>query len=213
MCVGYDPSHREPEPFADLDEFLCEYVDGEMDPTVKTVFEEYIGTDPALAEHVECLRRTRAMLCAYSCRVDAPCGLHARLHSRLKQELNQVPWLITSTASPRTVFTGFASVVAVLFMAGIFMSGANPAGLTESPGVATVSSITGDRPEGRAMRPPTPGVPVPHRRFTLGGNLREQLRMGRSMEGVYAPASMAADSHVTVYASAQSGLQTIGLTP
>jgi len=42
-----------------LDEWLCEYVDGTMDPSVEAVFEQYVEANPELQAHIERLRQTR----------------------------------------------------------------------------------------------------------------------------------------------------------
>ncbi len=68
----YDPSNLE-------DEFLCEYVDGTMDPLVRHVFEEYVRVNPGMEEHIEELRNTRRLLCRYAYRCQAPSDLHRRL--------------------------------------------------------------------------------------------------------------------------------------
>ncbi|WP_243664019.1 anti-sigma factor family protein [Rhodothermus marinus] len=76
----HDPDSSQPEqdcPFSDLDELLCEYVDGTMDPAVRQVFEEYLRTNPTLAHHVECLCRTRQLLCQH-----APAGCGHRMAFR-----------------------------------------------------------------------------------------------------------------------------------
>lgn len=58
-----DPSSGEDTPYAWLDEWLCEYVDGTMDPALETVFEEYVEANPDLKDHVERLKETRNLLC------------------------------------------------------------------------------------------------------------------------------------------------------
>jgi hypothetical protein len=45
-----------------LDEWLCEYVDGTMDPSLETVFEQYVEADPELKAHVQRLQQTRELL-------------------------------------------------------------------------------------------------------------------------------------------------------
>lgn len=50
-------------PYAWLDEWLCEYVDGTMDPPLRAVFEEYMRANPDLKAHVERLEETRDLLC------------------------------------------------------------------------------------------------------------------------------------------------------
>lgn len=123
MYVGYDDSGEQPCPYSDLDEFLCEYVDGEMDPAVRAAFEEIVNRDPALAEHVECLRQTRAMLCAYSHRIGAPCSLHARLHYELSRELMQdeAPLFVPVTSRLGRVAT-LASAVVLTLALGLYVS-------------------------------------------------------------------------------------------
>ena len=64
MCDGYDDA---PEPGhsgrTELDEFLAEYVDGSMDPTVRAVFEELMRVNPEVAERVCYLKHVRSELC------------------------------------------------------------------------------------------------------------------------------------------------------
>lgn len=69
-----------------MDEFLCEYVDGTMDPRVQAVFEEYLAADPVLASHVKRLKETRALLGSYRCSLHAPGNFHRRLYSEMTSE-------------------------------------------------------------------------------------------------------------------------------
>ena len=48
--------------YAWLDEWLCEYVDGTMDPSLKANFETYIEANPELKAHIEQLNETRDLL-------------------------------------------------------------------------------------------------------------------------------------------------------
>ena len=73
--------------FADLDEWLCEYVDGTIDPVVCKALEEYMQHNEELAAHVERLRETRHLLCQYGCSYQAPSGLQPRLRRRLATEI------------------------------------------------------------------------------------------------------------------------------
>ena len=88
MPQGYDS--QDPNSIDDaLDELLCEYVDGTMDPDVRVVFEEYLATDPQLAEHVSRLCDTRNMLCKFgACKCASP-SLQAQLRVRLAGELSR----------------------------------------------------------------------------------------------------------------------------
>ncbi len=70
-----------------LSEFLCEYVDGTMDPAARAMFEECLCGNDDLAAHVERLRAARQLLCAYGCKgMHAPCDLHYALHQRIARE-------------------------------------------------------------------------------------------------------------------------------
>lgn len=57
------PPDGDDVPYAWLDEWLCEYVDGTMDPSLEAVFEEYVDANPELKAHIDELRETRDLLC------------------------------------------------------------------------------------------------------------------------------------------------------
>ena len=86
MPKGYYPEETE---FVDeqLDELLCEYVDGTMDATVRSAFEEYLSANPELAAHARCLSETRDMLCDVGACRCASAGMQAQLRLRLANEL------------------------------------------------------------------------------------------------------------------------------
>lgn len=119
MCDGYyakaDSDHSGLE-----DEFLCEYVDGTMDPSVRAAFEEYLTANPGLAEHVQCLRHTRMLLCHYGCRRQAPEGLQARLRVQLSCEMmrGQMPQYDVAAEKLRS-FAAFTSAMAVMLIVGM----------------------------------------------------------------------------------------------
>lgn len=119
MCDGYQPTGEEDHSGLD-DEFLCEYVDGTMDPSVREVFEEYLRTDPALAEHVERLRHTRRLLCQYGCGCKAPRGLQARLRRELAFEMvrAQMPLFPIATSRLRAI-AAFTSAMAMMLVVGM----------------------------------------------------------------------------------------------
>lgn len=75
---------------AEMDELLCEYVDGTMDPTVREVFEECLEKDPALAREVRKLRDTRSLLCRYGGELQAPGSVKRRLYHQLEGCLQEV---------------------------------------------------------------------------------------------------------------------------
>ncbi len=118
MCEGYNDGDAD---FSGLeDEFLCEYVDGTMDPVVREVFEEYLRMNPELNRHVECLRNTRLLLCRYGCRCHAPRDLNDRLRRQITCEMMnaQVPFHVVLSDRLRSFATA-TSAVALVFMVGM----------------------------------------------------------------------------------------------
>ncbi|QXD17017.1 hypothetical protein GQ464_008815 [Rhodocaloribacter litoris] len=141
MSEGYDAG-KEDASYSWLDEFLCEYVDGTMDPGVRAAFEEYLRANPVLLEHVQRLRRTRQLLCRYGA-CHAPRGFQARLQRRLACELmaTQHP-LWPGIVSRLGTYATWASVMIVVFIVGML---AGTTFLREPPG-RSGSSVT-SRPD------------------------------------------------------------------
>ncbi len=111
----YDASNLE-------DEFLCEYVDGTMDPLVRNVFEEYVRVNPGMEEHIECLRRTRRLLCRYACRCRAPSDLHDRLRNCIPGHTSRPGVsspVVSEDAGKGTVASSYA--VTVVLMIGLVL--------------------------------------------------------------------------------------------
>ena len=95
MAKRYDPPGNagdstggEGDAYDWIGEWLCEYVDGTMDPSMQAVFEEYMEANPELAEHVERLCRTRALLNGCECDQEQASG---RAKERLRQEAAEDP--------------------------------------------------------------------------------------------------------------------------
>ena len=117
-----------------LDELLCEYVDGTMDPVVRRSFEEYMAVEPELAEQVERLRRTRSLLCRHGCRLQAPEGLQARVRRRMAWEMMRAQRPVFPEALSRLGnYAAFASVLVIILMAGMLVG----AYLHDDPSQAT----------------------------------------------------------------------------
>ena len=119
MSEGYPPAQGD-DAYPWLDEFLCEYADGTMDPSVRKAFEEYLLANPHLAEHAEQLRCTHLLLCSHGCRLRAPDGLEARVRQRLSGEMMQSGRgpLAAATAGLGKL-TLLASVAALMLVAGM----------------------------------------------------------------------------------------------
>jgi hypothetical protein len=118
MCEGYNTDAND---YSGLeDEFLCEYVDGTMDPLVRDVFEEYLGMNPDLRDHIRCLQNTRMLLCRYGCRCRAPRDLHERLRREISCELMSVeePFHLVLSDHLRS-FASVTSAISLLFLVGM----------------------------------------------------------------------------------------------
>ncbi len=121
MPNGYSDSKQYDAPNLE-DEFLCEYVDGTMDPLVRDAFEEYVRVNPGMEEHIECLRRTRRLLCRYACRCRAPSDLHDRLRNRIPGDTSHpgIPLPVASEdAAKGTIALSYA--VTVVLMLGLVL--------------------------------------------------------------------------------------------
>jgi len=85
MSERYDQDPSLPNDDA-LDEYLCEYVDGTMDPAVRAAFEDFLSANPALQAHVQRLQRTRAICSRQHCAA-APRDLQHRLRAEIARDL------------------------------------------------------------------------------------------------------------------------------
>ncbi len=155
MCEGYSASEESSNPDFVLDEFMCEYVDGTMDPAVRAVFEEYLRANPELIEQIECLRRTRSILCHYGCRCNAPRGLQSRLRQKLGSEMMQAQLPRRSEMSTRLGrIAAFTSAFVLMLMIGL---AAGEAMAPEEEGAAPVVygvEERGNASYSKALRPP-----------------------------------------------------------
>lgn len=122
MAEGYYDAEEEGGPYPWLHEFLCEYVDGTMDPAARAAFEEYVQANPDLARHIECLCRTRSLLCRHSCSLHAPQDIRDRLQRRLAGEVIRtqppLPTAIVHRLGSAAAFTSVMAVVLILGMLG-----------------------------------------------------------------------------------------------
>jgi len=121
MLEGYDPDYSE-QPDDQLDEFLCEYVDGTMDPSVRAAFEEYLEANPTLADHARCLCRTRSMLSSYGGRHGGE-TLEEQIRHRVACELNRKnrseATLVSRLGSAAMLTSIFSLVLILGMMAGL----------------------------------------------------------------------------------------------
>ncbi len=140
MSHGYSDS--KPYDVSSLeDEFLCEYVDGTMDPLVRHVFEEYVRVNPGMEEHIEQLRNTRRLLCRYAYRCQASGNLHHRLRSRIPCEAARPARpspVVAQNATKGTLMSSYAITVILMLGLALGVSGVE----AEYGDLAPASAIT-----------------------------------------------------------------------
>ncbi len=108
-------------PYSWLNEWLCEYVDGTMDPSLQRVFEEYVQANPELKAHVERLRRTRELLCRCSraSGQGASDAVRARVQEKVECDMLRTPGTLHEAVREHPV-TAFASTLVVALVVGVF---------------------------------------------------------------------------------------------
>jgi len=114
MPEGYCPDSKDDQ----LDELMCEYVDGTMDAAVRAAFEELLATDPELADQAHCLCRTRALLSSYGCRHSTH-DIEAEIRCRVALELSREQHLQAALTDRLSGVAVVTSVACVLMLIGV----------------------------------------------------------------------------------------------
>lgn len=114
MTEGYCPDSKDDQ----LDELMCEYVDGTMDGAVRAAFEELLASDPELADQAHCLCRTRALLSSYGCR-HSPHDVEAEIRCRVAMELSRDQHLQATLTERLSGVAVVTSVACVLMLVGV----------------------------------------------------------------------------------------------
>lgn len=118
MPESYYPDYSEHSD-EQLDELLCEYVDGTMDPAVRAAFEEYLEANPELANHARCLRQTQALLCSYGCRHPHTESIQDQIRRRVAGELvrqDRTEAVFVERLGRAAMLTSSVSMVLILTM-------------------------------------------------------------------------------------------------
>jgi anti-sigma factor RsiW len=118
MTEGYDLRSGDDAAWRDLDEYLCEYVDGEMDPVVRHVFDELIRSDPDLATHVTCLCQVREVLKSHCSCASAPADFVPQLSRRIVAE-DVSTWVPSDAPALRWSGASIVTTVALLVLAAL----------------------------------------------------------------------------------------------
>lgn len=107
-----------------LDELMCEYVDGTMDPSIRKVFDELVRANPVVAQSCNCARQVQSILKNAGHHVSAPRQFQSRLRARLNAETGKID-VIGLTPSPAIEAPSFAryfALVAIFVCSGLVLS-------------------------------------------------------------------------------------------
>ncbi len=154
---GEEPDDGTPS-YEWLDEWLCEYVDGTMDPSLEAVFEEYVEANPELKAHIERLRQTRELLCNCDLPTEPSTEAQAEVCNEVECDMLESSASLSDVASERPVATlGLASSVAVALVIG-FLAGSMYVAPPPAPPVAE-SDAAGAEPSAAQATPPMQSSP------------------------------------------------------
>lgn len=162
--AGDEPDGGDDAPYEWLDEWLCEYVDGTMDPSLEAVFEQYVEANPELKAHVQRLKETRRLLCECGLSQGPSAGVKDEICAEVECNSSSSPPLSDLLRNRPTAALGLVSSVAVALVVG-FLIGATvgPTPLPLSTSTTSPSAAqTKTRVSTTAPRPPThPFAPAP----------------------------------------------------
>jgi len=170
-----------------LDEWLCEYVDGTMDPSMEAVFEQYVEGDPELKAHVKRLRQTREILCGCNLPEEASTGFQ-QTEETDPTEAEESPASVPSReldpafpSGPTTQAAGIAASIAVALVVG-FLAGSvlvDPETLSSPVGEGAETVEAGEpSPEPRreeALPQPGRSAPVHESQASSGEAFRPEF--------------------------------------
>jgi len=185
------PDDGNDAPYRWLDEWLCEYVDGTMDPSLEAVFEQYVEANPELKAHIERLQKTRDLLCQCSRLGDAPPDEEP---DRPSEPARPHPPSSPSSApddTRPTVVIGMVSSIAVALVVG-FLAGAtmvSPSAFTLSSASSPVEQTTtapAPGPSWQQVQAPAPSAP-PLRRSASSFSMDSTARSAPTLTPISRP--------------------------
>ncbi|MEQ9105762.1 MAG: hypothetical protein RIE53_13815 [Rhodothermales bacterium] len=198
MHEGYSPDFLE-DP---LDELMCEYVDGTMDPAVRAAFEEFLEANPELLEEAKCLCQTRDMLCSY--------GFRNTQSSQCQMRRRVVDEIGRKDRSEKVIADRLANIALVTSAVGLVLIFGMMVGLTND----AVPVVVGEQVASEEPETPVDSMVQPvDAHFGLSGGVPLEWRIDQSRTGLVAPISslpvLSSSVHMTPSVSrARSGFQT-----
>ena len=122
MDDRYDPSDFECNCDQLLDELLCDYVDGTMDPATRKAFEELVSRDQSVARYLEGLREAHSLLSNTGQCVCAPKQFHSKLRARLNSETGKMDIFgVEPKSSDANTAAGLLLIVLMVIWSGVVL--------------------------------------------------------------------------------------------
>lgn len=138
---GPVPDGGDDTPYEWLDEWLCEYVDGTMDPSLEAVFEQYVEANPELKAHIERLQQTRDLLCECGLPREPSSEVETAVCMEVECDMMESSASVSDAIRHRPVLAlGMASSIAVALVVG-FLVGATVVAPPSSPFSSTPTSV------------------------------------------------------------------------
>lgn len=147
---GNVPGGDDDVPYEWLDEWLCEYVDGTMDPSLEAVFEQYVEANPDLEAHIQRLKETRRLLCECGLPRDDSQEIEDEICSELECDSPSRPPLSDVLQDRPAAAFGLASSIAIALVVGFLI------GATFTPAPAPVSTSVPSPPQMESRKPESP---------------------------------------------------------
>lgn len=147
-----------------LDEWLCEYVDGTMDPSLEAVFEQYVDANPELKAHVERLQETRELLCNCRPPTEAPSDIERKVCAEVECDMlrSSAPVVQILWERPLVVL-GLASSMTVALVVGFLVGVAAVDAPLEPSGPPSTSESEARTPVVHYTQPASRELPPPRR--------------------------------------------------
>jgi anti-sigma factor RsiW len=143
-----------------LDEWLCEYVDGTMDPSLEAVFEQYVEANPELKAHVQRLKETRDLLCRCGLPDDPPSDVEDEVCREVECDMRRPARSAEEPVRAPLARAGVVSAVTAALVIG-FLVGA----MVVRPVSPAITSHDGAADPGAAEADAAPSTERPVRAF------------------------------------------------
>ena len=159
-----------------LDELMCEYVDGTMDPSIRKVFDELVNTNPTLADHCHCVAEAHQLLRNSGHHVCAPRQFQSRLRARLNAETGKIDVYGLVERQQQSHFGKYLILTVIFVLGGLALPRHNSQSLIPGARIADAQFSVAPRPPSQKM---TPAAKIVRPSIALANSNIEPINVGR----------------------------------